>query len=50
MQPSTDLGDDGELLEERMERMMAELEAQFAESARLEQVIRENLTGLSYEE
>ncbi|MEW6579569.1 MAG: class I SAM-dependent DNA methyltransferase [Chloroflexota bacterium] len=41
--------DDGEPFEEKMARLTAELAAQFAESARLEQVIRENLAGLGYE-
>jgi type I restriction enzyme M protein len=40
--------DDGESFEEKMPRLVAELEAQFAESARLEQTIRENLRGLGY--
>jgi type I restriction enzyme M protein len=40
--------DDGEPFEEKMPRLVAELEAQFAESARLEQTIRANLRGLGY--
>jgi type I restriction enzyme M protein len=40
--------DDGEPFEEKMPRLVAELEAQFAESARLEQAIRVNLRGLGY--
>ena len=40
--------DDGEPFEEKMPRLVAELEAQFAESARLEQAIRANLRGLGY--
>jgi type I restriction enzyme M protein len=40
--------DDGEPFEEKMPRLVAELEAQFAESARLEEAIRANLRGLGY--
>jgi type I restriction enzyme M protein len=40
--------DDGEPFEEKMPRLVAELEAQFAESVRLEQAIRANLRGLGY--
>ncbi len=40
--------DDGEPFEEKMPRLVRELEAQFAESARLEQAIRANLRGLGY--
>jgi type I restriction enzyme M protein len=40
--------DDGEPFEEKMPRLVAELEAQFAESAKLEQAIRANLSGLGY--
>jgi type I restriction enzyme M protein len=40
--------EDGEPFEEKMPRLVAELEAQFAESARLEQAIRANLRGLGY--
>lgn len=40
--------DDGEPFEQKMPRLVAELEAQFAESARLEQAIRANLRGLGY--
>jgi type I restriction enzyme M protein len=40
--------DDGEPFEEKMARLVAELNAQFAESARLEQAIQENLKGLGY--
>jgi type I restriction enzyme M protein len=40
--------DDGEPFEEKMPRLVAELEAQFAESAKLEQVIRAYLRGLGY--
>ena len=38
--------DDGEPFEEKMQRLTAELEEQFAESARLEKEIRKNLKGL----
>lgn len=40
--------DDGEPFEEKMPRLVAELNAQFAESAKLEQAIKVNLTGLGY--
>jgi type I restriction enzyme M protein len=40
--------DDGEPFEEKMPRLLAELEALFAESANLEQAIRANLRGLGY--
>ncbi|MCP5248873.1 MAG: SAM-dependent DNA methyltransferase [Candidatus Accumulibacter sp.] len=40
--------DDGEPFEEKMPRLVAELHAQFAESAKLEQVIKANLRGLGY--
>jgi type I restriction enzyme M protein len=42
--------DDGEPFEEKMPRLVAELEAQFAESAKLELAIRANLRGLGYGE
>jgi type I restriction enzyme M protein len=42
--------DDGEPFEEKMARLVAELHAQFAESAKLEQTIRANLQTLSMEE
>jgi type I restriction enzyme M protein len=41
--------DDGEPFEEKMPRLVATLNEQFAESARLEEVIRGNLKGLGYE-
>ncbi|GEM_PF-1883212 len=41
-----DVEDDGEPFDEKMKRLTAKLEEQFAESARLEKVIRENLKGL----
>lgn len=37
-----------EPFEEKMPRLVAELEAQFAESAKLEATIRQNLKGLGY--
>jgi len=40
--------EDDEPFEKKMERLTAQLEKQFAESARLEQAIRENLRGLRY--
>jgi type I restriction enzyme M protein len=40
--------DDGDPFEEKMPRLVAELHAQFAESAKLEQAIKGNLTGLGY--
>jgi type I restriction enzyme M protein len=41
--------DDGEPFEEKMTRLVAELQAQFVESAKLEQTIKENLRGLGYD-
>ena len=41
-----EIEDDGEPFEEKMARLVEELEAQFAESAKLETLIRANLTGL----
>lgn len=43
-----ELEDDGEPFEQKMPRLVAELEAQFAESAKLEQAIKANLRGLGY--
>jgi type I restriction enzyme M protein len=43
-----EIEDDGEPFEEKMPRLIAELNAQFAESARLEASIRANLKGLGY--
>jgi len=40
--------DDGEPFEEKMPRLVAELNAQFAESAKLETTIRANMRGLGY--
>jgi type I restriction enzyme M protein len=41
---------DGEPFEEKMPRLVAELNAQFCESAKLEKVIKANLRGLGYGE
>ena len=43
-----EVADDGEPFEEKMPRLVAELTAQFAESARLVQAIKANLKGLGY--
>ncbi|MCY3016704.1 MAG: class I SAM-dependent DNA methyltransferase [Planctomycetota bacterium] len=40
--------DDGEPFDAKMKRLVAELEGQFAESARLEAAIRANLRGMGY--
>ena len=40
--------DDGEPFEEKMKRLVAELDAQFAESAMMEKLIKANLKGLGY--
>ena len=40
--------DDGEPFEEKMPRLVAELNAQLAESAKLEEAIKANLRGLGY--
>ncbi len=40
--------DDGEPFEEKMARLVAELNGQFAESAKLEKAIKANLGGLGY--
>ncbi|MFM2011388.1 MAG: Type restriction enzyme EcoKI protein [Planctomycetota bacterium] len=42
--------DDGEPFEEKMPRLVAELQAQFVESASLEKLIKKNLKGLGYGE
>lgn len=44
-----ELEDDGEPFEKKMLRLEAELEEQFAEGARLERQIRENLRRLGYD-
>ena len=43
-----DMEDDGERFEAKMSRLVAELDAQFAESAKLESAIRCNLKGLGF--
>ena len=40
--------DDGDPFEEKMPRLVAELHAQFAKSAKLEKAIKANLRGLGY--
>jgi type I restriction enzyme M protein len=45
-----ELEDDGDPFEEKMTRLVAELHAQFEESAKLEKVINANLRGLGYGE
>jgi type I restriction enzyme M protein len=45
---AADIEDDGEPFEEKMPRLMAELQAQFAESAKLEQAIKANLKGIGF--
>jgi type I restriction enzyme M protein len=44
-----EVADDGEPFEEKMPRLVAELHAQFAESAKLESAIRKNLQGLGFQ-
>jgi len=46
---AAEVEDDGEPFEEKMPRLVAELEKQFEESAKLEKAIRTNLKGLGYE-
>jgi len=43
-----EVADDGDPFEEKMPRLVAELHAQFDESAKLEQAIKANLRGLGY--
>jgi type I restriction enzyme M protein len=43
-----ELEDDGDPFEEKMPRLVAELKAQFEESAKLEQAIKANLRGLGF--
>ena len=43
-----EVADDGDPFEEKMPRLVAELHAQFAESAKLEQAIEAHLRGLGY--
>jgi len=45
---AADMEDDGEPFEQRMKRLTATLEDQFAESAKLEKAIRQNLKNLSH--
>jgi len=44
-----EIEDDGEPFEEKMKRLVGDLQAQFAESAGLEKTIKKNLKGLGYE-
>ena len=44
-----DVVDDGEPFEDKMKRLTAKLDEQFAESARLERAIRMSLKGIGYE-
>ena len=43
-----EIEEDGEPFEEKMPRLIAELNSQFAESARLEQAIKANLKGMGF--
>jgi type I restriction enzyme M protein len=43
-----EVADDGEPFEEKMPRLVAELESQFAESAKLEAAIRANLKSMGF--
>ncbi len=43
-----DIEDDGEPFDEKMKRLTTKLEEQFAESAKLEKLIKKNLNGLGY--
>jgi type I restriction enzyme M protein len=43
-----DVADDGEPFDEKMQKLVTELNAQFAESAKLEKAIKANLEGLGY--
>jgi type I restriction enzyme M protein len=47
---AADVEDDGEPFEEKMARLTATLQEQFAESARLEAIIRQNLARLGYDD
>jgi len=44
-----EIEEDGEPFEEKMPRLIAELNSQFVESAKLELAIKANLKGLGYE-
>ena len=46
---AADAEDDGEPFAEKMARLVGDLRNQFAESARLEAAISENLAGLGYD-
>ena len=46
--PKEAIEDDGEPFEEKMPRLVAELQAQFAESEKLSHTIRDNLTKLGF--
>ena len=41
--------DDGEPFEQKMRRLISELNTQFAESAKLEKTINANMAGLGYD-
>ena len=43
-----DIEDDGEPFDEKMNRLTKKLEEQFAESARLEMLIKRNLKGIGF--
>jgi type I restriction enzyme M protein len=43
-----DLEEEGEPFEDKMRRLVTELNAQFAESSKLQQTIQANLKGLGY--
>jgi type I restriction enzyme M protein len=45
---AAEVEEDGEPFEQKMSRLVAELNGQFAESAKLEQAIKANLRGLGY--
>src|SRR5207248_4243667 len=45
---AADLDEDGEPFEQKMKRLTATLEEQFAESAKLEKAIRQNIKALSH--
>jgi type I restriction enzyme M protein len=46
---SEETADDGEPFDEKMRKLVCELNAQFAESAKLEQQIRNNLGTLGFD-
>jgi len=45
---AAEVEDDDELFEQKMKRLTRTLEEQFAESAKLEEAIRQNLKALSH--